>query len=82
MTVFSRIAQKDITVLCVTGSNEIIITPSGNDVQIIKVSFNKWRHLELDSGNEIIKLKLVSKETEKVPVNPLKVVLLKFAGEI
>jgi hypothetical protein len=79
--IYSRIDKKNITANYIEGNGEIIVTPSGGNIQIIKAVFNNWGHLVLDTGNEKIKLKLISKQTETIHGIPLKVVLLKLRTE-
>lgn len=81
LSVFSRIDQQNITVKYVPANEEIIVTPEDESAHILKAEFNRWGHLKLDTGNERIELKLISKSISIIPHMPLKVVLLKLNGE-
>ncbi len=58
----------------------LITTPDGNTLPG-NFSFDQWGHLILESGEGIAVLKLISKDSVDVKSIPLKVVLLKLAGE-
>lgn len=53
--------------------------PVGSKIEW-KTSFNKWGHLVLDRSDVQLVLKLITKNTDKVPTVPLKIVLLTPAG--
>jgi hypothetical protein len=80
--IFSRMDQKEIFADYIPANGgDLIVTPEDGSKVIMKTEFNRWGHLVLDTGNEIIKLKLISKDTDTIPTTPLKVVLLKLVGE-
>jgi hypothetical protein len=79
--IFSRMDQKEIFADYIPANGDIVVTTEDSSKVIMKAEFNKWGHLVLDTGKEIIKLKLISKDTSKIPTTPLKVVLLKLTGE-
>jgi hypothetical protein len=81
LKVLSRIDQNEISAKYILGESEIVITPESGEVQVTKARFNEWGHLVIDSGKEIIKLKLITKNTGSIPNIPLKVVLLKLNSE-
>ncbi len=58
----------------------LITTPDGNTLPG-NFSFDQWGHLLVESGEGIAILKLISKASIDVKSIPLKVVLLKLAGE-
>jgi hypothetical protein len=82
MEIINR-ATRDTTKLkyLLTDNESIILTATDGSKQILKISFNQWGQMILNFGDGIIILKLVTKDINKVPFIPLKVVLLKLAGE-
>lgn len=76
-------ASKDTSIVKyqLTDSSEIILNADDQNVAMWKVYFNQWGHLVFDGGNGAMLLKLVSRDTENIPNIPLKIVLLKMAGE-
>lgn len=62
-------------------------TVQGNAIGIdgmptIKFGFNEWGHLTLDLDGEVVRLKLISKQADKLPpLPPLKIALASLRGE-
>jgi len=82
LSIFQRVNQETADMKYVlTVSGEILITASDGSTLAWKCTFNKWGQLLLDSGNGIVILKLINKDTNVKKSIPLKVVLLKLKGE-
>jgi hypothetical protein len=82
VNIFQR-SNGDTTVLKYkfTTNGEMLVTTSDGSTFPSKCSFDQWGHLLINSGDGIAVLKLISKEPIDVKSIPLKVVLLKLAGE-
>ncbi len=73
----------DSTVIKLEGQRAVEYSIKGNDLQlnlgsrkhINKLSFNKWGHLEINYKGFIIRLKLLTRDTDKIPLIPSKVSL-------
>ncbi len=82
VNIFQRTSGDTATLkLKFTTNDEMLVTTLDGSTFPSKCSFDQWGHLSIKSGDGIAVLKLISKQSIDVNSIPLKVVLLKLAGE-
>lgn len=77
----NRIENDTVHAKYILSENNFILTRDDGEIISWKYSFDKWGHMLFDSGKGKIIFKLVSKDSSSRINIPLKIVLLKLAGE-